>query len=158
MLDRIDDARHRGAVVLTNDTGQAGAAWAPYAVSPFASWTAAFTLSLSAPIAGGADGAAFVIHADPRGAATLGAAGGALGAGGAGGASPAFAFALRNFQTAGFTGGDAAGRGGGGGGAAAAAEPGAGVIKGAAGAPTAAGGEAAAAGAFVPKKPSKLFF
>ena len=57
----------------------ANAAWAPYRTDLTAPFSAAFTVTVSDPLNGGADGVAFVLQADPLGARALGGLGSSLG-------------------------------------------------------------------------------
>lgn len=59
--------------------GRAGAAWAPDTISFAAPFSLDFTLALTAPLSGGADGMAVVLHRDSRGRIAWANVGGQLG-------------------------------------------------------------------------------
>lgn len=91
-------------LTITYGVSQASAVWSPSSLDTSSSWTASYRLTLTAPSSttyGGADGVAFVVHADPRAQNALGTEGGNIGLLGRGPTStvaPAVAFVLEDYD------------------------------------------------------------
>jgi hypothetical protein len=84
---------------LTNNISQAASAFflTPQTIGPI--WEADFTYSMQNVGTGQADGFAFVLQNDPRGAAALGEGGGAVGYGGTGALTNSVAYSVNVFGT-----------------------------------------------------------
>jgi hypothetical protein len=85
------------SVTLTNGGSQSSAMWAPNLLPTHQSWNASFTVNVAG--SAGADGFAFVVHNDPRGASAVGFSGGCLGAIGI---VPGVALVVRDYDGNGF--------------------------------------------------------